>query len=137
MDGRADLAAYLQHIVAGLRKPVWRLADVRDLGGVDLLHPDDRRAVPAARDDAGYRAPVSRVRLPDCAGALYRRRGCRPARALHLPDSHDLARTRDHPRGRSVLSVLDAHALGAKSQRTASAATPLLIVYTQRASLGL
>ena len=53
-------------------------------------------------------APVSRVRLPDCSGAVYR--GCDgcTARALHVPDGNDLARTRHNPRGCSVLSVLDA-----------------------------
>ena len=57
-----------------LRQSVRQPARLRHLGGADLLHPDDRRHLPPARDAARRRAAVSRRRLPRRAGALHRRR---------------------------------------------------------------
>ena len=55
-----------QHVRQSLQQP----ARLRDLGGADLLHPDDRRRLPPARDAARRRAAVPRVRL-SVVPALY------------------------------------------------------------------
>ena len=108
LGGRPDPAAHLQHDSAVVRKPVRGPADLRHLGGADLLHPDDCRTLPPAREDAERRSAVSRVRLSDRARALHRRRGGHSARAVHLSDGNDVARTGDHSRRCARLSVLDA-----------------------------
>ena len=107
LDGGADLAAHVQHDDQELRQSLRRPADVRDLGGVDLLHPDDCRAVPSAEDDAQRRAAISRVWLSDRAGAVHPRSGRRARGAFHVPDGNDLARPDHHSRRRAGVFVLD------------------------------
>ena len=72
--GVSRAAAHVRSGDRPLRQPVRQPARLRHLRGADLLHPDDRRRLPAAADAAGRRAPVSRVRVPDRAGPLHRRR---------------------------------------------------------------
>ena len=53
-----------------VRQPVRQPARLRDLGGADLLHPDDRRRVPAARDPTGRERPYRAFGYP-VVPALY------------------------------------------------------------------
>ena len=59
LGGAARAAADLQSGDRRLRQPVRQPARLRDLRGADLLHPDDRRRLPAAR--ARGRTPTGRI----------------------------------------------------------------------------
>ena len=119
---------------ARVRQPLQQPARLRDLGGADLLHPDDRRRLPPAADAARRRAAVPRVRLPGRAGALHRRRRDDPARAVRLPAGDDLAGAGHRAAGRAgVFRVApaapgtDGHQTTGRSPASKPRRTPLRI----------
>ena len=89
-----------------VRQSVQQPARLRHLGGADLLHPDDRRRVPAACDAARRRAALQGVRLSGRARALHRRGGDHPRGAVHLPDGDDVARPHHRAARRAGVSLL-------------------------------